>query len=144
MKNVYDGTVVLDRDGRAVVGLADWFEALNRDYRYQLTAIGGPAPDLHIAAEVAGGQFAIGGGAAGQKVSWQVTGIRQDSWANAHRIPVEEAKPAEDQGRYLHPDLHHGEPITSIARARAHAERHRSARTVRQSAHSQAIGGSAQ
>jgi hypothetical protein len=52
MKNVYDGTVVLDRDGRAVVGLADWFEALNRDYRYQLTPIGGPAPHLHIVAEV--------------------------------------------------------------------------------------------
>jgi hypothetical protein len=125
MMNVYNGTVVLDRDGRAVVGLADWFEALNRDYRYQLTPIGGPAPDLHIAAKVSGGQFAIAGGTAGQEVSWQVTGIRQDAWANAHRIPVEETKPAEDQGRYLHPELHHGEPITSIARVRAHAERYR-------------------
>jgi hypothetical protein len=125
MKNVYDGTVTLDADGRAVVGLADWFETLNRDYRYQLTPIGGPAPHLHIAAEVSGGQFAIAGGAAGQKVCWQVTGIRQDAWANAHRIPVEETKPAEDQGRYLHPELHHGEPITRIARVRAHAERQR-------------------
>jgi hypothetical protein len=128
MMNVYNGTVVLDRDGRAVVGLADWFEALNRDYRYQLTPIGGPAPDLHIAAKVSGGQFAIAGGTAGQEVSWQVTGIRQDAWANAHRIPVEEAKPAEDQGRYLHPELHGGEPITRIARVRANAERHRTAR----------------
>jgi hypothetical protein len=125
MKNVYDGTVTLDPDGRAVVGMADWFEALNGDYRYQLTPIGGPAPDLYIAAEVSAGQFAIAGGAAGQKVSWQVTGIRQDAWANAHRIPVEETKPAEDQGRYLHPGLHQGEPITSIARVRARAEQRR-------------------
>jgi hypothetical protein len=125
MMNVYNGTVVLDQDGRAVVGLADWFEALNRDYRYQLTPIGGPAPDLHIAAKVSGGQFAIAGGTAGQEVSWQVTGIRQDAWANAHRIPVEETKPAEDQGRYLHPELHGGEPITIVARVRAHAEPHR-------------------
>jgi hypothetical protein len=139
MMNIYNGTVTLDRAGRAVVGLPDWFEALNRDYRYQLTPIGGPAPNLHIAAKVAGGQFAIAGGAAGQKVSWQVTGIRQDAWANANRIPVEETKPADDQGRYLHPELHGGEPITSIARA--HAERHRSAT---QSAYNQAIGGSAQ
>jgi hypothetical protein len=117
MKNIYDGTVTLDRDGRALVGLPDWFEALNRDYRYQLTPIGGPAPGLHIAAEVSDGQFAIAGGAAGQKVSWQVTGTRQDAWANANRIPVEETKPAQDQGRYLHPELHDGEPITSIARA---------------------------
>jgi hypothetical protein len=128
MMNVYNGTVTLDADGRAVVGLADWFEALNRDCRYQLTPIGGPAPDLHIAAKVSGGQFAIAGGTAGQEVSWQVTGIRQDAWANAHRIPVEEAKPAEDQGRYLHPELHHGEPISSIARVRANAERHRTGR----------------
>jgi hypothetical protein len=127
MMNVYNGTVVLDEDGRAVVGLADWFEALNRDCRYQLTPIGGPAPDLHIAAKVSGGQFAIAGGTAGQEVSWQVTGIRQDAWANAHRIPVEAAKPAEDQGRYLHPELHGGEPITRIARVRTNAERHRTA-----------------
>jgi|HubBroStandDraft_1064217.scaffolds.fasta_scaffold37841_2 hypothetical protein len=119
MKNIYDGTVTLDQDGRAVVSLPDWFGALNRDYRYQLTAIGAPAPDLYIAAKVSGGAFAIAGGASGQEVSWQVTGIRQDAWANANRIPVEETKPAEDQGRYLHPELHDGEPITPIARARA-------------------------
>jgi hypothetical protein len=74
-------------------------------------------------------------------VSWQVTGIRQDAWANAHRIPVEEAKQAEDQGRYLHPDLHYGEPVISIARARA--ERHRGASTARRCPHNRAIGGSA-
>jgi hypothetical protein len=144
MMNIYNSTVTLDGQGRATVALPDWFGALNRDYRYQLTPIGGPAPDLHIAAEVSGGQFAIGGGAAGQKVSWQVTGIRQDAWANANRIPVEEDKPAEDQGRYLHPDLHHGEPITSIARAHAHAARHRSARTATPRPHHQATGGAPQ
>jgi hypothetical protein len=119
MKNVYDGTVALDAAGRATVQLPEWFEALNRDFRYQLTPIGGAAPNLHIAAKVSDGHFAIAGGAAGQEVSWQVTGIRQDPWANAYRIPVEEAKPAEDQGRYLHPELHGGEPLTAIARARA-------------------------
>ena len=41
--------------------------------------------------------------------SWLVTGIRQDAWANAHRIPVEQDKPIEEQGRYLHPELY-GEP----------------------------------
>lgn len=33
-------------------------------------------------------------------------GIRQDPWANAHRIPVEEAKPAQERGHYLHPELY--------------------------------------
>lgn len=105
MMNVYNGTVLLGADGRATVQLPDYFEALNRDFRYQLTAIGGPAPDLHIAAEIKAGKFEIAGGSAGQKVSWQVTGIRQDAFAQAYRIPVEEAKPAHERGTYLMPKL---------------------------------------
>jgi hypothetical protein len=106
MKNIYDGVVVLDANGEAVVTLPDWFEALNRDFRYQLTAIGAAAPNLHIAQEVADGQFGIAGGQPGQKVSWQVTGIRQDPWAEANRIPVEEPKSADERGRYIHPELY--------------------------------------
>ena len=41
MKNVYDGIVTTDADGYATVELPDWFEALNRDFRYQLTVIDG-------------------------------------------------------------------------------------------------------
>jgi hypothetical protein len=51
-------------------------------------------------------------------VSWQVTGIRQDKWAEANRIIVEEDKPARDHGRYLHPRLYGGKPITAIAHVR--------------------------
>ena len=47
-----------------------------------------------------------------------MTGIRRDRCADAHRIPVELDKPAADQGRYLHPDLHDGEPLTAIVRNR--------------------------
>jgi hypothetical protein len=124
MKNVY-GTVVLDASGRATVTLPSWFEALNRDFRYQLTPIGHPAPGLHVAAEITGGRFTIAGGAAGLKVCWQVTGTRQDRWANAHRIPVEQDKPAADQGRYLHPDLYDGQPLPAIAENRNLARRPR-------------------
>ncbi len=102
MKNIYDGTVVLDKHGEAVVTLPDWFEALNRDFRYQLTCVGGYAP-VYIAAEVNHNTFKIAGGKPGLKVSWQVTGTRQDAWANDHRIPVEEDKPAAEQGTYLYP-----------------------------------------
>jgi hypothetical protein len=101
MKNVYDGTVVLDADGSVTLEMPQWFEALNRDYRFQLTAVGTPAPILHISARLHDGRFAIAGGTAGQEVCWQLTGIRQDAWANAHRIPVEVDKPAEDQDRTL-------------------------------------------
>jgi hypothetical protein len=126
MMNVYNGTVTLNHDGRATVELPDWFEALNRDFRYQLTALLGAAPDLHVSALVANGRFAIAGGKPDLKVSWQVTGIRQDGWANANRIPLEVDKPAHDQGRYLHPDLYengNGEPIEALTVGRRHAKR---------------------
>lgn len=105
MTDVYNGIVVLDVHGSAWVELPDYFQALNGDYRYQLTAIGAPGPNLYIAKEISGNRFKISGGKPSGKVSWQVTGIRQDAYANAHRIAVEEDKPAEVRGHYLHPEL---------------------------------------
>jgi hypothetical protein len=104
MKNIYDGVATLDADGVALVEMPTWFSALNRDFRYQLTCIGGFAP-VYISEEMAENHFKIGGGRAGMKVSWQVTGIRHDAWADAHRIPVEEAKPERERGYYLAPEL---------------------------------------
>jgi hypothetical protein len=105
MKNVYDGVAILDENGTAWIELPSWFEALNRDYRYQLTALGAPAPTLHIAKEISRNRFQIAGGMPGRRVSWQVTGIRQDSWANDHRIRVEEEKSGVERGSYLEAPL---------------------------------------
>ncbi|MBU0491375.1 MAG: hypothetical protein KKA73_19505 [Chloroflexi bacterium] len=104
--NVYSGNVVLDTNGEAVVELPDYFEALNQDFRYQLTPIGAPAPNLYVAEEIAGNRFKIAGGPAGLKVSWQVTGVRQDPWAQANPLLVEEPKPAEERGSYAHPEVY--------------------------------------
>jgi hypothetical protein len=103
MKNIYDGIAVLDAAGEALVTLPDYFEALNKDFRYQLTPIGA-AFVPYIAEEIAGNRFRIAGGPAGKKVSWQVTGIRQDAYASANRIVVEEVKPESEQGTFLHPE----------------------------------------
>jgi hypothetical protein len=105
MMNIYNGVITLDAAGEATVELPEWFGSLNRDFRYLLTAIGVPGPALYIAEEVSDNHFKIAGGSPRMKVSWQVTGIRQDAWANAHRIPVEEEKPASERGYYLHPEL---------------------------------------
>lgn len=91
MMNIYNGVVELDRSGRAEVKMPDYFEALNRDFRYQLTPIGSFAP-LYVESEIKNNAFAIAGGRAGLRVSWQVTGIRHDAYANAHRIAVETSK----------------------------------------------------
>jgi hypothetical protein len=48
MKNVYDGVVALDDNGEMEISLPDWFGSLNKDFRYQLTAIGAPGPNIHI------------------------------------------------------------------------------------------------
>lgn len=105
MKNMYDGIVILNRKGEAPVTLPKWFDSINNEFRYQLTAIGAAAPDLYIAEEIKGNRFKIAGGKAGMKVSWQVTGIRCDAWANANRIIVEESKNVKEHGYYLHPEL---------------------------------------
>ena len=93
MKDLYDGVATLDESGQAWVQLPDWFEALNRDFRYQLTPIGQFAL-LYVAQEIQDNRFQIAGGNAGMRVSWLVTGIRHDAYAEAHRIQVEEDKPA--------------------------------------------------
>jgi hypothetical protein len=118
MKNVYDGVATLDRDGEATVELPEWFESLNRDFRYLLTPIGAPAPDLYIAEKVSKNRFRIAGGQPGLEVSWQVTGIRQDPWANKNRIPIEEDKPAIERGYYLYPELYDQPGFMSIEYAR--------------------------
>jgi hypothetical protein len=105
MMNVYHGNATTDADGHAVVQLPDWFEALNEDYRYQLTPIGQFAQAI-VLHEIADNQFTIATEKPNVKVSWQVTGIRRDAYANAHRIPVEEAKPAGERGTYLPPELY--------------------------------------
>jgi hypothetical protein len=106
MMNVYNGNVTLDENGQAVVELPAYFEALNGDFRYQLTPIGAPGPNLHIAEKIYDNRFKIAGGKSGMEVSWQVTGVRYDPYAVANPIQVEEDKPAEERGYYLHPDAY--------------------------------------
>jgi hypothetical protein len=110
MLNVYTGRVTADGTGTATVTLPEWFGALNRDLRYQLTPVGAAMPDLHVRAEFADG-FGIAGAVPGGTVCWQLTGVRQDAWAEAHRIAVELDKPAGQRGRYLNP-TEHGQPAT--------------------------------
>jgi hypothetical protein len=117
MKNIYDGMIVLDNNGEAEIELPEWFGALNKDFRYQLTAIGSPGPNLYVAEEISDTvtdfsnnnkktHFKVAGGIPGMKVSWHVTGIRKDPWANAHRIQVKEDKPDKERGYYIYPELY--------------------------------------
>jgi hypothetical protein len=107
--DLYSGSAVLDANGEAWIELPEWMEVLNRDFRYQLTAIGAPSPGLHVADEIRGNRFRIAGGAHRSKVSWQVTGIRNDPYHQARPFVAERMKPADEQGFYLRPELY-GQP----------------------------------
>ncbi len=95
MMNVYAGNVTLDEKGEAMVQLPPWFEALNRDFRYQLSCVGSFAP-VYVAQEITNHSFRIAGGLPGLKVSWQVSGVRHDPYATAHPLVVEQNKQASD------------------------------------------------
>ncbi|MFE6160458.1 hypothetical protein ACFQ7F_16275 [Streptomyces sp. NPDC056486] len=111
MMNIYNGNVTTDAEGNAVVDLPSYFEALNRDFRYQLTVIGVFAQAI-VAEELRDNRFSIRTDKPDVRVSWQVTGVRQDAWANSHRPEAEETKPEDEQDRYLAPE-EHGQPVAT-------------------------------
>jgi hypothetical protein len=111
MKNIYDGIVVTDGNGFATVTMPDWFDALNDNFRYQLTVLGRSFARAIVWKELANRTLTIRTDEPGTKVSWQVTGIRHDAYANAHRTPVEQDKTGTDRGRCLSPELF-GQPAS--------------------------------
>ena len=115
--NIYSGNIKLDGGGEATVKLPEWFEALNKDFRYSLTPIGAPGAGLYIAQEVSDNQFRIAGGLPGTRVSWQVTGIRSDAAIRHRPFRLEEDKGSE-RGYYLTPEAY-GQPAgKNLMRAR--------------------------
>ena len=113
MLNLYNGNVVTDINGQAWVELPLWFEELNRDFRYQLTVIGQFAQAI-VAEKVSGGRFLIETDRPDVEVSWQISGIRNDAWANANRPAVEVAKAADERGKYLHPVVFGESPTQGV------------------------------
>jgi hypothetical protein len=110
MMNIYNGNTVTSADGFATVVLPPYFETLNKDFRYQLTVIGTFAQAI-IAQKLQDNQFVIQTDKPGVEVSWQITGIRKDPYAQAHPIIPEVDKPGAEKGTYLHPELY-GQPAT--------------------------------
>jgi hypothetical protein len=105
MMNIYNGNITTDSTGEATVYLPSYFDVLNRDFRYQLTVIGSFAQAI-VKHEISNNLFVIATDRPHVKVSWQVTGVRQDPYAEAHRTPVEQDKSDIDRGRFLHPESH--------------------------------------
>jgi hypothetical protein len=111
MLNVYNGNVTTNTQGRATVSLPAYFEAENLDFKDQFTVIGANFAQTRVAQEVQGNQFVIATDKPNVKVSWQVTGVRNDKYAQQHRLVPEEPKRATERGKYLNPELY-GRPAS--------------------------------
>jgi hypothetical protein len=103
MMNMYNGNVVTDADGRAIVNLPNYFEDLNMDFRYQLTVVGKFAQAI-IEEEISDNQFVIATSEPKVKVSWMVTGIRKDPLAQDRQLGTERIKNDKERGYYVYPE----------------------------------------
>jgi hypothetical protein len=100
---MYDGAVILDANGRAVVNLPDYFDDINRNPRIQLTGIG--TYEVYVAEKIKGNAFVIGG-KPNTEVYWQVTAERRDLHAEIARLrtPVVQEKTGDLRGHSLDDD----------------------------------------
>lgn len=118
-KNIYDGVVVTDGRGYATVTMPTWFEALNEDFRYQLTVIdnqdSGSFTLAKVVQEVKNGKFRLRTSEPNSKVSWQVTGRRHDPTSNYYPLEVERMKTKDERGKYYVPEAYGKDPSLGIA-----------------------------
>ena len=106
VKNLYDGIATLDEKGEVTVHLPEYFDALNRDFRYQFFPLDQADPNLYlkVGADITKNSFTLSGGTPGNRVSWQVTGNRHDAYIEKYPIKVEVEKTNETlvkKGEYL-------------------------------------------
>lgn len=112
--NNYSGNITTNASGKAIVKLPNYFESINKDYRYQLTAIGTFAQAI-VSKEINNNQFEITTSVPNVKVSWQVMGVRNDAYMQkVNNLQAEEDKPAFMRGKYLTPAAY-GQPESMSA-----------------------------
>jgi hypothetical protein len=100
--NIYSGNITTDANGEATVSLPEWFEAVNKDIRYQLTIVGTFAQAI-ISEKIKHNRFTIKSNAPNVEVSWLVVGVRSDAGLLKRPFKTEENKPEQERGTYLNP-----------------------------------------
>jgi len=116
MMNIYNGNITTNSNGVAKVKMPKYFKALNKEFRYQLTVIGSFAQAI-ISKELNNNSFEIKTNNPNVKVSWMVTGVRKDAWANENRV-IPEVKKTWEKGHYIHPKLHGAPESKNITKAK--------------------------
>ena len=108
--NQYSGNITTDSKGNATVTLPKYFEVLNKDFRYQLTVMGSFAQAI-IKKEVADNQFIIKSNRPNVRISWQITGVRNDRNMQYAPFLAETEKEGLNKGKYMNPEAY-GKPTS--------------------------------
>lgn len=116
MMNIYNGNITTNSNGVAKVKMPKYFKALNKEFRYQLTVIGSFAQAI-ISKELNNNSFEIKTNNPNVKVSWMITGVRKDAWANENRV-IPEVKKTWEKGHYIHPRLYGASESKNITKAK--------------------------
>ncbi len=107
--NMYRGVVPLDSNGVATIKLPEYFDLININFSYQLTAIG-TSQNPYVLEEIDGNQFKVGG-APNTKVSWTVYANRNDAYMQQNPEEGKDVlnKKGPRKGKYISPELY-GQP----------------------------------
>ncbi len=109
-QNFYVGNVVTDAQGYAWVELPDYFEEINKNFKYQLTVLDDADStgfvQVKVSKKIRGRHFQIRTSAPRTEVSWRVDADRNDLFNR--RYPPQDVldKPAREKGTYQHPELY--------------------------------------
>lgn len=124
MLNIYSGIATTDATGYVTVALPSYFAALNMEPRYQLTVIDdeseGPASEWTLAkiarplSPASPAAFTIRTSVPNTRVSWQVTGVRNDPVAQRFRIIPERDKAEELKGTLFSPEAYATTPTSAL------------------------------
>ena len=105
---IYRGQAELDNQGRAMVQLKDYQNAIIKNVTYNLTAIGSPTV-FYVDRELdQQGQFIIAGNNPGATVNWTIYAQRDDAYFKTYpsKQIIEIEKPDDYKGTYIHPVAH--------------------------------------
>jgi hypothetical protein len=112
--NSYSGNITTDASGKATVTLPDYFEAINKDFRYQLTVVGTFAQAI-ISKEVVNNHFEISTSIPNVKVSWEVKGVRNDARMKKFPFVAQQDKSVSQKGKYWDPSVYNQPESKSVS-----------------------------
>jgi hypothetical protein len=112
--NSYSGNITTDASGKAIVNLPDYFGAINKDFRYQLTVVGTFAQAI-ISKEIVNNQFEVATSIPNVKVSWEVKGVRNDARMKKYPFVAQQDKSPFQKGKYWDPSVYNQPESKSVS-----------------------------